>query len=595
LSSLVRELTRLQEREGWLSKEGLRALAEELSVPLHRLESVSTFYTHFRRTPPKRVRVEVCRDLSCALEGGAAACQRAREALAGRDDVEIEEVSCLGRCDSAPAAALGDSVVSTRDSGALVSAIDAFGKADPDAGPDADERSDASAARNDDPDPAFTACDYASADEHYSTLRRVLAGEITEPMAQLEASGLRGMGGAGFPTGRKWSLVAAEAAEPKYVICNADESEPGTFKDREILARLPHLVIEGVVLAAHCIGAERGFVFIRHEYAPERRALEAAIENARAAGALGDDIFGSGFCFDIEVFVSPGGYILGEETALLECMEDRRGEPRNKPPFPGGRGLWGRPTLINNVETFAHATGILRNGVEWWKSLGRPGFAGHKFISVSGDVAEPGVVLIPFGATVGELLERCGGVREGMALAAVAPGGASSNFLPPSCLDVALDFDTLSEAGSMLGSGAAVFIAEGHDLLQVGLNVTRFFRNESCGKCVPCRVGSEKAVKLVESALAGVGLGAETRGLLEELNATMAKTSICGLGQVALGPLLSILENFPAATQGGSAASPSGDSSSDNSFSDDSSSGDSSSDNSPSDNASGPDDRAGRG
>jgi NADH:ubiquinone oxidoreductase subunit F (NADH-binding) len=301
-----------------------------------------------------------------------------------------------------------------------------------------------------------------------------------------------------------------------------------------------------MALAAWCVGAERGWVFIRHEYGPERRALEQAIDAAYASGALGKGIFGSGFQFDVEVFVSPGGYILGEETALLECMEDRRGEPRNKPPYPGTAGLWGRPTLMNNVETFAHATGILRKGVAWWRGLGMAGFAGHKFISVSGDVARPGVVLVPFGTTLGELLERCGGMREGRRLAAVAPGGASSNFLPPASLDVAIDFKTLEEAGSMLGSGAALFVAEGHDLLEVGRNVTRFFRNESCGKCVPCRVGTEKAVKLVE----GTDEASEAdRALLEEMGRTLLRTSICGLGQVALGPLLSILRNFPNASR----------------------------------------------
>jgi NADH:ubiquinone oxidoreductase subunit F (NADH-binding) len=383
---------------------------------------------------------------------------------------------------------------------------------------------------------------YGDSSDHYSALRTALTGDPDSLSAKLEASGLRGMGGAGFPTGRKWSLVAGEPAVPKYVICNADESEPGTFKDREILRDLPHLVLEGMALAGYCVGAELGFVFIRHEYGPERERVEAAIAAAQRSGALGDSIFGSDFNFHIEVFVSPGGYILGEETALLECMEDRRGEPRNKPPFPGTQGLWNQPTLMNNVETFAHATAILHRGVEWWHGLGKEGFSGHKFISVSGDVAHPGVMLVPFGTTLGELLERCGGMRSGCQLAAIAPGGASSNFLPPDRLDVPLDFDTLSEAGSMLGSGAAVFVAAQHDLIQIGLNVTRFFRNESCGKCVPCRVGSEKAVKLVESA---AGIDDELRGLLDELNATMLRTSICGLGQVALGPLVSILENFP--------------------------------------------------
>jgi NADH:ubiquinone oxidoreductase subunit F (NADH-binding)/NADH:ubiquinone oxidoreductase subunit E len=524
--SIIAELMRLEEEKGWLSEPDLRALAERLGVPLHRLESVSSFYTHFRRTPRKPVELQVCRDLTCALGGGAAACARLREALSGRDDVEIREVSCLGRCDGAPVAAVGHRVLSLTDTREALAALEG-----------------SACVAADRPGQHWGAAEiYADASEHYSTLRAALADELPPLARTLEESGLRGMGGAGFPTGRKWSLVAAEPASPKYVICNADESEPGTFKDRDILLDLPHLVIEGMALAACCIGAERGWVFIRHEYEPERRALQAAIDEARAMGALGPSIFGSPFHFDVEVFVSPGGYILGEETALLECMEDRRGEPRNKPPYPGRAGLWGKPTLINNVETVAHATGILRNGLEWWRSLGKPGFAGHKFISVSGDVAEPRVVLVPLGTTLGELLAQCGGMRDGRRLAAIVPGGASSNFLPPDRLDVPIDFKTLEDAGSMLGSGAVLFISEEHDLLEAALNVTRFFRNESCGKCVPCRVGSEKAVKLVEAA---GGVSDDDAQLLREMHATLARTSICGLGQVALGPLLSVLSNFP--------------------------------------------------
>jgi NADH:ubiquinone oxidoreductase subunit F (NADH-binding) len=227
-------------------------------------------------------------------------------------------------------------------------------------------------------------------------------------------------------------------------------------------------------------------------------------------------------------------------------MEDRRGEPRNKPPFPGAEGLWNKPTLFNNVETFAHLTGILRHGVDWWRSLGLGDHAGHKFISVSGDVERPGVVLIPMGTTVGELLERCGGMRDGQELIAFAPGGASSNFLPPDQLDVAIDFGTLEAVGSMLGSGAVVFVGESSDLLEAGRSVTRFFRNESCGKCVPCRVGTEKAVKMLELA---TDVSDDQQEELEELHATLARTSICGLGQVALGPLLSILRNFPIASE----------------------------------------------
>jgi NADH:ubiquinone oxidoreductase subunit F (NADH-binding) len=457
-----------------------------------------------------------------------AAGEMAAATLAGAlgKDTAVREVSCLGRCERAPVAEAGGSFVDARDASAVARAL---------------EQSDASSSGALDPPEAWAADVYAGTQDRYGALRAALGAPREALPALLQEAGLRGMGGAGFPTGRKWSLVAGEDAAPKYVVCNADESEPGTFKDRVVLADLAHLVIEGMALAAYAVGAERGHVFLRHEYAPERGRLVAAIGEARRAGALGTHLFGSNFSFDIEVFVSPGGYILGEESALLECMEDRRGEPRNKPPFPGSVGLWGQPTLINNVETFAHVAGIVLRGVEWWRALGREGFVGHKFISVSGDVARPGVYLVPMGIPLGELLERCGGMRAGVELGAIAPGGASSNFLPPDHLDTPLDFETLSDAGSMLGSGAAVFVGAHHDLLRIGLNVTRFFRNESCGKCVPCRVGCEKAVALVE---AEAGISSETEVTLRELDATMARTSICGLGQVALGPLISVLENF---------------------------------------------------
>jgi formate dehydrogenase/NADH-quinone oxidoreductase subunit F len=458
------------------------------------------------------------------MAGGpkAVAALESRLASAG---AQIEEVSCLGRCDAAPAACVGHRVVSLDHEESVMAAL-------VDQAPD--ER----------PLRAWSEELDAASRRPRAPLATLLKRDAASLIAELETSGLRGMGGAGFPTARKWSLVAAEPATPKHLICNADESEPGTFKDREILHDLPHLVIEGMVLAGRCVGATRGTVFIRHEYEAERLRLEAAIEAARVAGALGKNLHGSGHDFDIDVFVSPGGYILGEETALLECMEDRRGEPRNKPPFPGQRGLHGMPTLINNVETFAHAACILGHGVDWWRGLGVRGHAGHKFLSVSGDVAEPGVVLVPVGTTLGELLERCGGMKDGAPLAAIAPGGASSLFLPADRLDVEIDFDSLAEAGSMLGSGAAIFVAAGRNLLEVGLDVARFFRNESCGKCVPCRVGTEKAVKIVEGETGR--LGSDVAGRLVELHRTLERTSICGLGQVALAPLLSILERFPA-------------------------------------------------
>jgi NADH:ubiquinone oxidoreductase subunit F (NADH-binding) len=274
-------------------------------------------------------------------------------------------------------------------------------------------------------------------------------------------------------------------------------------------------------------------VFIRHEYEPEERVLREEIGRARAAGVLDG--------LDIDVFTSPGGYILGEETALIECMEGHRGEPRNKPPFPGGYGLHGMPTLMNNVETFAAVPVILERGADWWKKQGVNGGEGLKFFSVSGHVESPGVFCVPAGTTIGEVIELAGGVRDGAAVGAVQPGGASTNFLGPDCLDVPLTFDAVAEAGSALGTGAMVILDEGTDLLAAATDVLNFFRNESCGKCVPCRVGSNKAHAILREVLDGGGGAADVDGRIDELEETLRLTSICGLGQVALGPVMSVL------------------------------------------------------
>lgn len=534
MAAIIDALNELLHEKGYLQNEDLRALAHRLNVPLYRLEGLVSFYPHFRRTPPPKVEVSLCRDVTCRLAGGRDFCTRAKHALEGLPGVEVREVSCLGRCDAAPAAAVNEHPTCARDLSALLDLV-----ATP---PDRHAvQKPSSLPRRWKSDP------HANSEEHYDVLRAILA-EGTAPeaiIAALKDSGLRGMGGAGFPTGMKWDLVRKEPATPKYVICNADESEPGTFKDRVILAELPHLIIEGMAIAAAVVGAEEGIVFIRHEYAAEKTALARAIEDARRRGVIGENALGEGRRFELSIFVSPGGYILGEETALLECLEDKRGEPRNKPPFPGQKGLFGRPTLINNVETFSYVPLIAGRGAEAWKALGKSGFSGLKFIALSGDVENPGVYQVPTGTTIGELVEMAGGVSGGKNIYAIAPGGASSNFLRGNAVSAPLDFKALAERGSMLGSGAVLIIAEGADIVDLATNVVAFFRNESCGKCVPCRVGSNKAVAILEQAALGRGSKKHLE-LLPQLNETMAETSICGLGQVALAPFLSVMKAFEA-------------------------------------------------
>ncbi len=533
--SLIPALNAIQERVGWLPREELVALSRDVRRPLYEIEGLVSFYPHFRTEPPKKVELRVCHDLSCWLRGGDERIAQLREAYGGDAEVEFVEGSCIGRCDIAPACTVNAAPLP------MTAAAGAVARAAETAPPNARNTYAMPAPAT--ADTAWPNDPYPTAADRYAALRAVLAGELdaVSIIAALKDAGLRGMGGAGFPAGRKWDLVAAQEATPKYVICNADESEPGTFKDREILATQPYLVLEGLLLGMLAVGAEEGWVFIRHEYGPEEQVIRREIEWLREIGLVGPNVAGSDKRLSVEVFTSPGGYILGEESALIECMEGHRGEPRNKPPFPGTYGLHGQPTLMNSVETFAHVPVIARRGATWWNAQGKGEHAGLKFFAVSGHVARPGVYCVPMGSTARELLDLAGGVSENRKLGAIQPGGASSNFIGPDELDVELDFGTLQAAGSMLGSGAMVVMAEGTDLLAAAVNVLRFFRDESCGKCVPCRVGSAKAHIMLADLLASGGGPADVDTDVRELIDVMRRTSICGLGQVALGPVSSVL------------------------------------------------------
>jgi len=519
----------LQAEQGCLSEQAVRETADKLCLPLHHVHGVASFYPSYRFCRPAKTVVSVCRDLSCWL---AKADPKLKEALSAVPGVEVNEVSCLGRCDMAPAALINGLPVCIAD---LEQA--AAWAENPGAIPVPD-REHLSPGHGVDP--------YPNRDGRYGAVRALLqgGGAPQDVIRALKESGLRGRGGAGFPTGRKWELVRSEQEQPKYVVCNADECEPGTFKDRQIIEEFPHLVLEGMILAGWVTGADHGYLYIRHEYERERAAVQAAVEDARSRGVLGERVLGTEFSFDVSVFVSPGGYIQGEESALVEALEGRRGESRNKPPFPGHAGLHGKPTVVNNVETLAMTPCIVLNGAEWWKGQGKGGFHGLKFVSVSGDVQAPGVYVVPMGTTVREAIETAGGTKTGAEPKAVLPGGVSSNILGPDRLDTPLDFEAMAEAGSMLGSGGIVVIGEGVDLLAAGLNITRFFRRESCGKCVPCRLGLKKAERLLEGIVAG-NASAEALEVLRELNDVMARTSICGLGQAGLSPIVSILDRFP--------------------------------------------------
>jgi NADH:ubiquinone oxidoreductase subunit F (NADH-binding)/NADH:ubiquinone oxidoreductase subunit E len=535
------DLRAIQLRHGFLPKPELEALSQRSRTPLYQIHSVASFYPHFHLTPPPKADVRVCADMSCHLNGAADLrldLQR-RFATSSAKDVLIREVSCLGRCDLAPAVSINDhiftDVSSTRAEEIVLSILHGEPLYEPH------------------PHEPRTQCasDPYSDDQRYGVVRKLAVTKNWDAaLAELKAAELRGMGGAGFPTSMKWDLVRKQPGPVKYVVCNADESEPGTIKDRFILTHLPHLVIEGMILAGFISGAKKGVLYIRHEYHLQEEILGEEVRRCYAAGLLGKNILGSGLDFDLEIFVSPGGYICGEESALIEAIEGKRAEPRNKPPFPVQAGLWQKPTVLNNVETFANVPQILTRGVDWFKAQGQSGSRGLKFVGVSGHVARPGVFEVPMGCPMREVIfNHAGGIRGGRELKAFAPSGPSSGYLPASMVDVRLDFKALADAGSMLGSGAIVVCDDTTCMLDMALNAVRFYRNESCGKCVPCRVGSQKMVDLLVRWTLGGLPESQYRAdlaLLDELSQAMALASICGLGQIVPAPIQSVLKYFRA-------------------------------------------------
>ena len=538
-SPVFDELRSIQRTHGYLPESELRSLAERLATPLYQLQAVASFYPHFFLRPPARAEVRVCGDMACHRHGG----NDLRERLTARyqgQDANIRHVSCLGRCDLAPAIAVNDVIFEKVNDAAAAALID-FALA----GASVTQLTE----RKAHPARVRIGCDpYPDQASQYGVLRQFVASKDWAGLiATLKASGLRGLGGAGFPTGMKWELVRNQPGPDKYIVCNADESEPGTIKDRHIMTNGGHLLIEGMILGGLVAGAREGIIYIRHEYTDQEHILQEEIERCYREGILGNNIMGSGLAFDLQIFVSPGLYICGEESALLEAIEGKRAEPRNKPPFPGqlGGGLWGRPTVINNVETFFFVSVILARGVDWMKSAGTNGSAGVKFVGVSGDVLRPGVFEVPMGTKYRELIEGlAGGVAAGRTLKAYAPSGPAGGYLPASMLDLPLDWNAMTAAGATVGSGAIVACDDRACMLDMALNSVRFFRNESCGKCVPCRTGSTKLAEMLTQWTKG-RRGEDDLALYEELCHALKMTSICGLGQVVPVPIASVMKHFP--------------------------------------------------
>src|SRR5580704_282233 len=477
--------------------------------------------------------------MSCHLNGASESRSELEQQFRNSNaaDVQIRDVSCLGRCDQAPAVSINDEIF-TSVTAASVETI---------------ARSAILGKEVHEPHPGHARVQCASdpygQGEKYGVVRKLAATKDGDAvLAELKESELRGLGGAGFPTSTKWDLVRRQPGTEKYIVCNADESEPGTIKDRFIMTHLPHLVIEGMIIAGLVTGATRGILYIRHEYRLQEEILGEELRRCYHEGLLGKNVSKSELAFDLEIFVSPGGYICGEESALIEAIEGKRAEPRNKPPFPGQAGLWQKPTVINNVETFANVPQILARGAEWYRTQGTAGSRGLKFVGVSGHVSKPGIFELPMGTSMSEVIfGHAGGIRGGRKLKAFAPSGPSSGYLPASMVEVKLDFKALADAGSMLGSGAIVVCDDTTCMLDMALNAVKFYRNESCGKCVPCRMGSQKMVEILtrwtQGGVSESQFGADLK-LVDDLSAAMSQTSICGLGQIVPAPVQSVLKHF---------------------------------------------------
>jgi NADH-quinone oxidoreductase subunit F len=553
-TQLLPALHALQTEIGWISEGGLNYVCERLTVPPAEAYGVATFYAMFSVTAQPRDVVHVCDDLACRIGGG-------RELLAEADatdlgDVRVVASPCLGMCEQAPAflaqrtsrqdVALGEGTLdairaAVRPDSNVVCAGGAYAPQVWDEGTRSSLRL---LARVGQVDP--TSLDSYREQGGYEALARAIELGPDEVIQRVTDAKLLGRGGAAFPAGIKWRAVADQPVTPHYVICNADESEPGTFKDRLMMEQDPFAVLEALTIAGYATDSKRGFIYIRGEYPLATERLDGAIATAREAGLLGADVLGAGFSFDIELRRGAGAYICGEETALFNSIEGKRGEPRNKPPFPVTHGVFGKPTAINNVETLLNALPILLLGVDAYAAPGTPESTGTRLYCLSGHVERPGVYEHPHGVTLGEVLEAAGGVRGGKRLKAVLLGGAAGGFVGPDRLDARLTFEDARAGGYTLGSGVVMVFDEDTDLVDLVLRIARFFRDESCGQCVPCRVGTVRQEEALHRLVAGRTLGSMTdeRALLADVAQVMRDASICGLGQTAASAVQSAIANF---------------------------------------------------
>ncbi|MER7194170.1 NAD(P)H-dependent oxidoreductase subunit E [Streptomyces flaveolus] len=586
---LLPGLHALNDRVGWISEGALDYLCRRLTVPPAEAYGVATFYAMFSVRPRPATVLHLCTDLACTAAGATELCADVEARLGPESGVKVERSPCLGLCERAPAALVMRAGESARPAceDEAVQAEGGSGGAAPGNGNGKGRRgrerpyatavcapatpttaihaatTPESAPAEPPPataipqagDPALAlltrigTVDPASLDDYrahggYTALRRAFALGPAGVIREVTDSGLLGRGGAAFPTGRKWQAAAAQPDHPHYLVCNADESEPGTFKDRVLMEGDPYALVEAMTIAGYATGAHKGYLYLRGEYPRALTRLTHAIAQARARGLLGDDVLGQGYAFDIEIRRGAGAYICGEETALFNSIEGYRGEPRSKPPFPVEKGLFGKPTVENNVETLVNVLPILTLGAPAYAAIGTAASTGPKLFCVSGSVDRPGVYELPFGATLSELLTLAG-VRDG--LRAVLLGGAAGGFVRPDELDVPLTFEGTREAGTTLGSGVVMAFDDTVPLPRLLLRIAEFFRDESCGQCVPCRVGTVRQEEALRRIVDRTGAGAAGDiALLRDVGRAMRDASICGLGQTAWNAVESAIDRLGA-------------------------------------------------
>ena len=546
-SILLEALHDAQEIYGYLPEQVTAEIGKNLKIPQVEIFGVIEFYALFYSQPVGKTIIHVCNDPVCALAGSEGVLKRMTkkfEAPAASQafpmSITIEKSPCLGLCEHAPTLLVQGKPFTQTASQSLEEIITGKGSS-----PHTTLGGDVNILTEN------CGCDHTTWLEEYKTLggyealQKGLKMGGEKIIKEIKASGLLGRGGAAFPTGIKWEGALKAAGQPKYIVCNADEAEPGTFKDRVMMEDVPHRILEGMLIGAFAIGANKGFMYIRGEYQTQYKIMQQALQEARQAGYLEENILGSGWDFEIELRRGAGAYICGEETAQFDSIEGKRGFPRVKPPFPTTHGLFGKPTVINNVETFCNIPGIIKRGSAAFKELGTEKSPGSKLFCLSGDVKNPGLYEVPFGISFRHLLEDLGGgMRDGKEFQAALFGGAAGAFATPEQLDTLLSFENLRQAGLALGAGAIIVFDEERDLRDVLKRLGHFFFEESCGKCYPCQLGTQKQYEILSRIAKGRILPGD-RQRLEDIGRTMTDTSLCGLGQTASMAVLSAIKHWP--------------------------------------------------